>query len=107
MQFLIVWEENLPDEIVWYAQRLSPGWGAVLGANILCQFIAPFLLLLFRRVKESSRGLGLVAGTVLFGGWLGAMWLVAGDQTAWLSLAALLALGGAMAANFLRREEPR
>jgi hypothetical protein len=107
MQFLIVWEENLPDEIVWYARRLAAPWGVVLGANILCQFIAPFLLLLFRSVKQSQRGLGLAAGSVLAGGWLGAMWLVGGDQTPWWSLAALLAQGGAMTANFLWQGERR
>ena len=107
MQFLIVWEENLPDEIVWYARRLTAPWGVVLGANILCQFIAPFLLLLFRSAKQSPRGLGLAATAALFGGWLGFLWLVGGDQSAWLDLAALLTLVGAMAAAFLRPGEPR
>jgi uncharacterized membrane protein YeaQ/YmgE (transglycosylase-associated protein family) len=107
MQFLIVWEENLPDEIVWYARRTGGGWSVVLGANILCQFAAPFLLLLFRRVKASPRGLGLAAASALLGGWLGFLWLVAGDQRAWLDLAALLALGGLIAVALLRRGDIR
>ena len=97
----------MPDEIVWYARRLTAPWGVVLGANILCQFIAPFLLLLFRSAKQSPRGLGLAATAALFGGWLGFLWLVGGDQSAWLDLAALLTLVGAMAAAFLRPGEPR
>ena len=107
MQFLIIWEENLPDEIVWYTRRAGAPLTVILCVAILLQFIVPFLLLLFRRLKESPRGLSLAASCVLLGSWLSAVWLVAGPQTGWLNLAASMVLGGAMGAAFLWQEVTR
>ncbi len=64
-QFLLIWSENLPEEIPWYLKRTRGGWQSVAVALVIFQFAVPFLLLLSRDVKESSRRLRLVALLVL------------------------------------------
>ncbi|MBY4641357.1 hypothetical protein K6L44_15465 [Gluconacetobacter entanii] len=45
MQFLIVWQSNLPVEAAWYGPRLRGGWGMVALCLVGLHFIAPFVLL--------------------------------------------------------------
>ena len=76
MQLLIIWAENLPREISWYLPRLNGGWRFVGLALIVLQFAAPLVLLLFRRIKDAPRRLGLVALGLLATQALGSAWLV-------------------------------
>lgn len=55
MQYIIIWAGNLPDETIWYVERLRDGWGAALWALFTLQFIVPFLALLSERVRNSRR----------------------------------------------------
>lgn len=106
MQFLIVWQENLPSEIAWYVPRLSGGWGwvAVLGA--LTQGALPFAALIWWPVKRSRGGLVSVCLLLLAAHLLECWWLIlpglAGGFT-WFAPAAALAMGGSCMAVFLWR----
>lgn len=75
-QFLIIWSENLPHEIVWYIVRRDGAWPVLGTAVVLLQFALPLLLLLFRTVKTSSRGLAAVAVGLLLGYLLEVGWLI-------------------------------
>ena len=61
MQFLIIWSVNLPREIAWYVPRLQTGWRFGGLALLLLHLALPFLLLLFRAVKDAPRRLAAVA----------------------------------------------
>jgi hypothetical protein len=50
-QFMIIWSENLPEEIPWYLNRTRGGWQWIALALVLLQFTLPFLLLLSREAK--------------------------------------------------------
>jgi hypothetical protein len=50
-QFLIVYSGNLPEEISWYEHRIENRWRYVVVAIALLNFLVPFLLLLFKRIK--------------------------------------------------------
>jgi hypothetical protein len=76
VQFLIVWAENLPREIVWYLPRLSGGWGAVSVALVVLLFALPLVLLLFRAIKDRPSRLGCVAAGLVGASALHAAWLV-------------------------------
>ena len=52
-QFLIIWAENLPDEIPWYIRRFSGGWGYIGWFISIFHFCVPFFLLLMRFVKKN------------------------------------------------------
>jgi hypothetical protein len=57
MQYIIIWAGNIPDEVVWYLERLKGAWGFALWALFIFQFILPFFALLSERVRNSSNAL--------------------------------------------------
>ena len=52
MQFLVIWAENLPQEISWFVPRLQTGWHAVGVVLVATQLALPLGALLFRRIKD-------------------------------------------------------
>ena len=65
MQYIIIWAGNIPDEVVWYLQRLAGGWGFVLWGFIFLQFVIPFFAMLSGRVRNQARPLLFIAGGTL------------------------------------------
>ncbi len=100
-QFLLIWVGNLPEEIPWYLRRSRGGWQYVAWALFLLQFTTPFLLLLFRDLKENARALGWVAVGLFALRAVDVFWWIEpahtheGEPFFWLlDLAALAAVGG-------------
>jgi hypothetical protein len=75
-QYLLMWYANMPEEVLWYEERLSGGWGAVLLAMALLHFLAPFFILLARNAKSDPRFLSGAAGLVLFSHLLDLYWMM-------------------------------
>ena len=106
-QFLLIWSENLAEEIPWYLHRIGGGWEWVAVALILFQFALPFILLLSRNAKRDSRTLAAVAAAILFMHWLDILWMVvpsfypARFHFHWLDIAAPVAIGGLWLAAFI------
>ncbi len=109
VQFLIIWGEDLPRETIWVRPRLQTSWVALTLVVVGGQFALPFVLLLFRTVKQRAPRLGGIALAVLVSNWLYAAWLIlpsvriAGLRFAWTDLTATLAVGGLWLHVFLRR----
>src|ERR1039458_9649964 len=57
MQFLIIWIEDLPDEITWFLLRSRTSWSALTSFVVVAHFVLPFLLLLSRGAKRAPAGL--------------------------------------------------
>jgi hypothetical protein len=99
-QFLLIWADNLPEEIPWYLRRLRGGWEFVAVLLLLFQFGFPFMMLLFRDIKEDPRRLAAVAVLVLVMRFVDIVWWVEAafpdGMSVWLLLdvAALVGLGG-------------
>jgi len=99
-QLLIIWSGNIPEEVVWYHERLRGGWGGVGLALALLHFALPFLLLLSRDLKRQSKMLAGVAVLLLVMHWVDLYWNVVPNFSPenlsfhWLDVAAPLALGG-------------
>jgi hypothetical protein len=64
-QYLVIWSENLPREILWYVHRATPGWKGIALLLIVLHFAVPFALLLFRAVKRNGRAIAAVAWGLL------------------------------------------
>ncbi|MBV8836892.1 MAG: hypothetical protein JO000_10150 [Alphaproteobacteria bacterium] len=65
MQYIIIWTGNIPDEVVWYAERSAGGWAVALWVLFGAQFIIPFFALLSERVRASTLALIWIAGVTL------------------------------------------
>ena len=104
-QYMLIWYGNLPEERVWFAERLGNGWLAVSIALALAHFVLPFFYFLPVRTKR-HRGL-LAAGClwVLAAHALDLYWLVmpavhpAGPTLSPLDVLAWLGVGGLFTAN--------
>lgn len=75
-QFLIIWAENLPHEIVWYIARMHGGWLIVAWLLAVFHFFVPLLILLFRNAKEAPFKLGLLAAGLLVFHLLDVWWMI-------------------------------
>ncbi|HKY31599.1 MAG TPA: hypothetical protein VJV23_03600 [Candidatus Polarisedimenticolia bacterium] len=64
-QFLIIWSGNIPEEIVWFADRTRGGWQVLAVSLLAFQFALPFLLLLSRRSKRRAEILVRIAVILL------------------------------------------
>jgi hypothetical protein len=96
-QYLIIWAENLPQEISWYLPRLHTAWWWAGWALILGHFFLPLLILLSRAVKHTPRSMGALAAALLAMHLIDVWWLTlpsVGKHTlhAWW-FAPLLAVG--------------
>ncbi|MGB3749728.1 MAG: hypothetical protein WA961_16210 [Rhodanobacter sp.] len=101
MDYLTVWIADLPTETVWYLPRLRTGWRWLGAWLVVFHLLVPFALLLSRRVKQDRRWLRAIAGLLLLGQAVYALWLVLpslrphgfaltwGDALAWLGIGGL------------------
>lgn len=112
-QFLIIWMGNLPDEVIWYQERQSGGWEALIVVVLLFHFALPVFLLLFRDIKQAPRRLMTVALLVLLMRLAGDYWTVAPSWYGpkfglnWLYLVTPVGIGGLWVAEFIRNLRPR
>jgi hypothetical protein len=107
-QYLIIWAEDLPNEIVWYLPRVQTSWRLVAIFLVVFHFALPFLVLLSRRAKRAPQSLGILAAMLLFAHLVDSFWLVTptfrptGFAVHWSDLFAALVLGGIWLALFVR-----
>jgi hypothetical protein len=100
MQFLIIWIEDLPDEIAWFLLRTRTSWSALTCFVVVAHFALPFVFLLSRGAKRAPALLATVAALVLLACVADSFWLVVpnfrprGFELQWSDLGALLAVGG-------------
>lgn len=105
-QWVVIWSGNLPEEISWYLRRNRGGWQWLLIALVVFHFVAPFLLLLLRTVKQRARALGAVAGAIMVMRLLDIFWYTAPAfhpgvfALHWMDIAAPIGLGGIWLACF-------
>jgi len=107
-QLLIVWSANLPEEIPFYLERLQGPWQSISIAILLLEFIAPFLLLLWRDLKRKPHVVRRVAILVLVMRVVDITWTIGpvfrhhGSTLHWLDFAVVLAIGLPWLAVFWR-----
>ena len=94
-QYLIIWSGNLPEEIVYYLERIRGAWGALIILIGLLHFAAPFLFLLSRELKRNPSRLMMVALLVIVMRMIDLLWMLVpafkGHNWVWLDVIALLA----------------
>lgn len=63
-QFMLIWIADLPRGNVWYLVRRQGSWKWITWLIVLFHFAIPFMLLLFRSVKQDRQRLGMIAASV-------------------------------------------
>ncbi len=108
-QWLIMWAGNLPEEIVWYKDRLHGGWQYFGLFLALFHFVVPFVILLSAQLKKEKGRLVKVACWLLFMRFIDLYWLIMpnfenknGFYFHWLNLVVPVAMGGFWLAMFFR-----
>jgi hypothetical protein len=76
-QYLIIWSGNLPNEIRWYMDRITGGWGPIAGLDFVFHWVLPFFLLLSRDIKRNKTKLARVCVIMLFARCWDTWWLIA------------------------------
>jgi hypothetical protein len=69
-QYMLIWYAHLPDETVYFAQRLHGNWQPLFILNLFLNWVVPFVILMNRPAKRSPSVLAKVALVVLLGRWL-------------------------------------
>jgi hypothetical protein len=69
-QWMLIWYTNNPEETSYYASRHGHGWAALSAANVLLNWVLPFLLLMPRAAKRRENALLLASTGILVGRWL-------------------------------------
>jgi len=103
-QYMLMWYGNLPEETIWFGQRLGHGWLGFSVALALSNFVLPFFFLLSRDVKRRRVTIGIGAAWLLAAHYVDVYWLVmpslaahgvgSGFRLDWLDLLAFVAVGG-------------
>jgi hypothetical protein len=105
-QYLIIWSGNIPEETKWYIPRVQGGWGAIAVLLIIFHFAFPFLVLLSRDIKRSSKWLSLLAAFILVMRLIDMYYLIGPSPTieshghevpfhlSWMDFVAPIAVGG-------------
>jgi hypothetical protein len=75
-QFLIIWSGNLPEEIPWYLDRVTGGWGVIVTLDFIFYWLIPFTLLLSRDLKRNKKRLVRVCQWMVFAKAFDLFWLI-------------------------------
>ena len=98
-QYMLMWYGNLPDEVVWYRDRLQGSWHVATIALAVVHFIVPFFALVTRDAKGDPGRLRWVAVLMLGAHAFDLYWLVfpvlgKGVLFSWPELAFALCFAG-------------
>ncbi|MEO5600314.1 MAG: quinol:cytochrome C oxidoreductase [Cyclobacteriaceae bacterium] len=69
-QFLLIWYANIPEESVYFVERLTTSpYSWIFYTNLILNFVLPFLLLMTRDAKRQMSMLRVVCPIIIIGHW--------------------------------------
>ena len=99
-QFLLIYYANIPEETVWYLERLSGGYEYLAWFYLFGRFIIPFVVLLPKGPKSNYKIVGSIAVLILVSHLVELYWLVMpvlnhhGFHLNWMTITSFIGLGG-------------
>jgi hypothetical protein len=66
-QYMLIWYTNHPEETPWYQLRHANGWYSLGVANVVLNWLAPFLVLMPRRCRRSETVIFRIAAVMIVG----------------------------------------
>lgn len=108
-QFLLIFYANIPEETVWYLERFNGGYEYLAYFYLFGRFVIPFIVLLGKKAKANFKILTGVSILILVAHVVEIYWLIMpvlhhhGFQFDWMTLTALVGLGGIFFGLFFYR----
>lgn len=99
-QFLLIYYANIPEETVWFLERLQGGYEYLAYFYLFGRFVIPFVVLLPKKTKSMPKVVGTVAGLILVSHLVELYWIVMpvlnnhGFHLSWITLTSFIGLGG-------------
>lgn len=70
-QFLVIWYGNISEETVYVLERtMRAPWSALAWTVFIVSFVAPFLILINRKIKTRPKAMMIICGVAIAGIWL-------------------------------------
>jgi hypothetical protein len=66
-QFMLIWYANLPEESVYFYERVTPHWKPYFLINLAINFVFPFFVLMTRDAKRNKTVLAITAIVLFLG----------------------------------------
>lgn len=108
-QYFLIWYANIPEETIWYQHRWIGSWKTISLLLVIGHFAVPFLVLISRGAKRSTRVLAFSGLWLLFMHWIDLYWLVMpnlhpqGFQLSWMDPTTFVGIGGVFLALVWKR----
>lgn len=108
-QFLLIYYANIPEETVWYMERLNGGYEYLAYFYLFGRFVIPFVVLLPRWTKSNFKIVGSVSALILASHLVELYWIVMpvlhhhGFHFDWITITSFLGLGGIFMGLFFYR----
>jgi hypothetical protein len=81
IQLIVIWESDLAHEIPWYLRRSINGWQFMAAGIAVCQFVVPFLILIWQPLRRLPAMVLIAAMSILVGHLAEIWWLTIPDFT--------------------------
>lgn len=69
-QFMLIWYANIPEETIYFKQRMQGPYRGIFFLNLIINFLAPLLILMKRGTKRNYGTVSMMAVLIIFGHWL-------------------------------------
>jgi hypothetical protein len=69
-QYMLIWYANIPEETVYFKQRVQGPYRGIFFLNLIINFIAPLLILMRRGSKRTYMVVLVMACVIIFGHWI-------------------------------------
>ncbi len=108
-QYLLIWYANLPEETIFFRNRMVGSWKIVSAILLFGRFVLPFVVLIFRASKRNLKVLGAAASWILTMHFVDMYWLIAPNFSKsrvafhWMDLAATAGVLSVLALAFWAR----
>lgn len=108
-QFLLIYYANIPEETVWYLERLNGGYEYLAFFYLFGRFVIPFIVLLGKKAKTNFKVVSSMAILILAAHLVEIYWLIMpvlhhhGVHFDWMTITAFIGLGGFFLGLFFHR----
>lgn len=108
-QFLLIYYANIPEETVWFLERLSGGYEYLAYFFLFGRFVIPFILLLPKKAKTNYKLVSAMSVLIIVSHLVELYWIVMpildqhGFHFNWMSITTLLGLGGIFMGLFFNK----